>query len=312
MVALNTTVTLDVVNGQMVDSTVALFPGQGSITHAAGVPWQTSSSWSLVQQVSDATNVDVADLLLHSSDEEIVRTDRAQLATFTLSLVGWYDYLAHSSAPQFVAGHSLGEFSALVAAGVLTLDDGARLVSARGAAMQRASLEEPGSMVALMGPSDDALANLDQEPDLWIANVNGTGQIVVSGTRASLDHLLAHAREMGFRRATPLTVGGAFHSPLMSSAQDALDQALDDVTFHETEFSVAANVDGAWRHGGDQWRTLLSQQLTSPVQFLDIIEALPSSVTNAVELPPSGVLTGLAKRIREFDAIVALSAPGAP
>jgi [acyl-carrier-protein] S-malonyltransferase len=136
---------------------------------------------------------------------------------------------------------------------------------------------------------------------VWIANVNGTGQIVVSGTRAGLDDLGARHKELGWRRATPLPVGGAFHSPLMAPAQSELDKALTSVEWGETDHVLIANVDGRVHTSAEEWRTLLSRQLTSPVQFLDATLALPDSVTTTIELPPSGVLTGLTKRIRSFE-----------
>ncbi|HEV2427677.1 MAG TPA: ACP S-malonyltransferase, partial [Acidimicrobiales bacterium] len=140
-------------------------------------------------------------------------------------------------------------------------------------------------------------------------NVNGTGQIVVSGTRAGLDDLLARHRELGWRRATPLPVGGAFHSPLMAPAQAELDDALAKAHWGSTDAVVIANVDGRPHSDPGEWRDLLSRQLTSPVQFLDATLALPDQVTASVELPPGSVLTGLTKRIRDFDSQLAPSAP---
>jgi [acyl-carrier-protein] S-malonyltransferase len=288
---------------------LGLFPGQGAITSGAGLAWRHCASWSLVDQIAEITQIDVAHILLELSDSEVVRTDRAQLATFTLSLVGWSELCRHGSAPKYLAGHSLGEFSALVASGVLSLRDGAELVATRGRAMEEASRTEVGSMVALMGGDEKARERLDDVKDLWLANVNGPGQIVVSGSRDAIDHLLTHARDLGWRRASELNVGGAFHSPLMSPAQSALDAVLANVTFHETEHVIAANVDGQWRAGGDQWRDLLSRQLTSPVQYFDMITSLDPHVKRAVEMPPGSVLVGLTKRIRDFDELVGLSEP---
>jgi [acyl-carrier-protein] S-malonyltransferase len=191
------------------DDCVALFPGQGSLTGGAGMQWRDSPHWSIVQRVSDASSIDVASLLLDASDDDVVRTDRAQIATYALSLVGFHELLDRGVRPKYLLGHSLGEFSALVASGLLALEDGARLIAVRGAAMARAATKNPGSMVALMGGDDrarEALATLDE---VWIANVNGTGQLVVSGSTKGLDHLLAIHKSLGWRRATPLAVGGA-------------------------------------------------------------------------------------------------------
>ena len=286
---------------------VGLFPGQGSIAPAAGLPWRSSPHWRVVETISEVTGVDVEHLLI-DAEADVIRTDNAQLATFALSLVAFGTLTEDGVRPQVHLGHSLGEFTALTAAGVLDVTDGARLIAARGAAMARAAHEHVGSMVALMGGDDEARHALDDLNDLWVANINGTGQIVVSGTRAALDDLLERHRELGWRRATPLPVGGAFHSPLMASAQPDLDEALAGVTWHDSEVAVIANVDASAHHGS-QWATLLSRQLTEPVDFLGATLALPQRVTTSVEMAPGAVLTGLCKRIREFDLQVVLDGP---
>jgi len=283
------------------DDVVALFPGQGSLSGGAGAEWQSPRFWEVLARVSEAARLDVAALLLTASDEEVVRTDRAQIATFALSIVGYYDLIERGIRPRYLLGHSLGEFSALVAAGLLSIEDGARLIGVRGAAMARAAAATEGSMVALMGGDDGARAALDGLDGVWVANINGTGQIVVSGTRAGLDDLLARHKELGWRRATPLPVGGAFHSPLMAPAQEELDKALTSVEWDSTESILISNVDAAVHVSSDEWRELLSRQLTSPVEFFEATLALPESVTTTIEMPPSGVLTGLTKRIRPFE-----------
>ncbi len=287
---------------------VGLFPGQGSIASAAGAPWRASPHWSIVERISAITAVNVERLLLDADEDEVIRTDHAQLATFALSLVAFATLRDRGMRPQYHLGHSLGEFTALTAAGVLSVDDGSRLIAARGAAMERAARERNGSMVALMGGDDDARAALADLPDLWIANINGTGQIVVSGTRPALDALLERHRELGWRRATPLLVGGAFHSPLMAGAQGALDDALSAVTWHETDVTVIANVD-ARIHRGSEWADLLSRQLTQPIDYLGATLALPDAVTTSVEMAPGGVLTGLSKRIRDFTTQLTVTDP---
>jgi len=291
------------------DDVVALFPGQGSLSGGAGVTWRDSAHWYLVDKISEAADVDVAHLLLEASDEDVVRTDRAQIATFALSLVGYHELLDRGLRPRYLLGHSLGEFSALVAAGLLSVESGARLIAVRGAAMAAAAEEIEGTMVAVMGGDEEARANLYGLDDAWVANINGTAQIVLSGTRGGVDYVLANHRELGWRRATPLAVGGAFHSPLMAGAQLALDEALSSVSWGETDHVVIANVDGLAHSRAAEWQDLLSRQLTSPVQFLDATLTLPSSVTASVEMPPAGVLTGLTKRIREFERQVSPATP---
>jgi [acyl-carrier-protein] S-malonyltransferase len=291
----------------MRDDSVALFPGQGSIGEGAGDPWRQSPHWSVVELVSDVTGIDVGQLLLHAAGADVVRTDRAQIATFTLSVLGYLDLVDTGDVPRYLLGHSLGEFSALVASGLLSIEDGARIIAVRGAAMAAAALEQEGSMVAVMGGEPDARAALENLPDVWVANINGTGQIVLSGTVEGLAYVLEHHRELGWKRATPLAVGGAFHSPLMRPAQSQLDEVLASVTWGTTDHVLIANVDGAVHTTAQEWQTLLSRQLTSPVEFLSATLALPPTVQRTIEMPPGNVLTGLTKRTREFASQVVLS-----
>jgi [acyl-carrier-protein] S-malonyltransferase len=286
---------------------VCLFPGQGSLSSGAGLEWQESRHWNQVAIISEASGIDVASLLTTASSEEVVRTDNAQIATFALSTIGYLELLDKGIRPRYLLGHSLGEFSALVASGLLSIEDGAKLIGVRGAAMLRCATTTEGSMVALMGGEEGALENLKTLENVWIANINGTGQIVVSGSRAGLDDLMSRNKELGWKRATPLPVGGAFHSPLMSPAQDELDAALANIELRTTDSVLIANVDGNVHTSAQDWKELLSRQLTSPVQFLDATLTLPQSVTKTIEMPPSGVLTGLTKRIRTFDSQLAPS-----
>jgi [acyl-carrier-protein] S-malonyltransferase len=282
------------------DDVVALFPGQGSIGSGAGVEWQSPRFWEILARVSDAARLDVAALLVNESDD-IVRTDRAQIATFALSIVGYFDLIERGTRPRYLLGHSLGEFSALVASGLLSIEDGARLIGVRGAAMLRAAAASEGSMVALMGGDDGARDALEGLDGVWVANINGPGQIVVSGTRAGLDDLLSRHKDLGWRGAPPPPRGGAGPTPPQAPAQGELDKALSSVEWGTTDAVLISNVDGQVHVSADAWRDLLSRQLTSPVRFAEATLALPESVTTTIEMPPSGVLTGLTKRIRTFE-----------
>jgi [acyl-carrier-protein] S-malonyltransferase len=283
------------------DDVVALFPGQGSLAGGAGLGWRQSRHWREVARISEVTGIDVEMLLTSADGADVVRTDRAQIATFALSIVGYLELLDLGVRPGYLLGHSLGEFSALVASGLLSIEDGARLIAIRGAAMARAAELTAGSMVALMGGDEHAREKLGELDGVWVANINGAAQIVVSGKQSSLDDLVARHRDLGWRRATPLAVGGAFHSPLMKPAQAELDQALASTHWGTTDATLIANVDGRVHASAEDWRELLSRQLTSPVQFLDATLALPPSVTTTIEMPPGAVLSGLTKRIRTFE-----------
>jgi len=290
---------------EMRDDLVALFPGQGSLSGGAGLPWRDSSHWKLVDEISEAAEIDVAQLLLEASDEEVVRTDRAQIATFALSMVGFADLRDRGINPKYLLGHSLGEFSALAASGLLSVSEASRLIGIRGRAMASAAQQTDGSMIAVMGADEGARENLDGLEGVWVANINGTGQIVLSGTRTGLDYVLANHKELGWKRATPLPVGGAFHSPLMASAQAELDAGLTSAKWGTTEHILFANVDGKAHNKASDWQSLLSRQMTSPVEFLAATLALPDHVTTTIEMPPAGVLTGLTKRIRDFNSQIA-------
>jgi [acyl-carrier-protein] S-malonyltransferase len=289
----------------MREDVVGLFPGQGAISGGAGIPWRGSRHWDLLPQISDAAKVNVEHLLLEASDSEIVRTDRAQIATFTLSIIGFFELVDAGVVPRYLLGHSLGEFSALVASGLLSVEEGARLIGIRGRAMAAAAESSEGSMVAVMGASEGARANLEALDGVWVANINGADQIVLSGTKLGLDYVVANHKELGWKRAAPLSVGGAFHSPLMSAAQSELDAGLASAHWGETEHILIANVDARPHGSAQEWTSLLSQQLTSPVEFFAATLALPQSVNKTIEMPPAGVLTGLTKRIREFETQVA-------
>lgn len=173
--------------------------------------------------------------------------------------------------------------------------------------MARAAESTSGSMVAVMGGDDTAREALNTLEEVWVANINGTGQIVLSGTTEGLAHLQEIHKELGWKRCTPLPVGGAFHSPLMAPAQAELDEALQSVSWRTTDATLIANVDGEVHTEAADWQKLLSRQLTSPVEFLKATLTLPSSVKSSIEMPPGSVLTGLTKRIREFAVQVAPS-----
>lgn len=287
---------------------VAIFPGQGSLAAHAGVPWAAHDAFDTVDAVGDAAGRDVRRLLLDADDVELVETDNAQLATFALSLcILAATRLAASCG--WMLGHSLGEYSALVGAHALSLDDGARLVRERGTAMRDAAAASPGGLTALVGgDAASATALCAAVDDLFVANRNGPDQIVVGGTSSALELAATKAREFGFRRAIALRVGGAFHTPLMASAAPSLTVALDSATFRRTDMRVVANVDGKVHDDPAEWPGLLVAQLTTPVDFEACVQTLPGDAT-VVECGPGGVLAGLIRRIRDDVHCVTIGTP---
>jgi [acyl-carrier-protein] S-malonyltransferase len=282
-----------------------LFSGQGSQKSGMGEPWQSVDAWSLVPVISTVSGHDVADLLLHADDETLRRTDRAQIATFALEVVAHAYLGVHDARAPFVvayAGHSLGEYAALAASGILDVEAASKLVAARGAAMLAAAEAEPGTMVAVIGASADAvaaaLAPLEAAGNrVWIANYNAPDQTVVAGDRDGIEAAKVAAGEVG--KVVALPVGGAFHSPLMAAAEVPLLRALQQATFNRGTGPVVANVDASAHPGGPEWVDLLARQLTAPVRWTESVRTLIDTCgcREFVEIGPGTTLSNLVKRI---------------
>lgn len=275
------------------------FPGQGSQQPGMGTPWVDHPSWALVAEASEASGRDVAALLLHADAEELRRTENAQLSTYVLSLVVHDAVHALGVRCSVAAGHSLGEYSALTAVGALALADGVRLVTERGAAMQAAADARPGTMSAVLGADDEAIAEACARAtgDVWVANSNAAGQVVIAGDADAIAEAAAIAKELGARKVLPLPVGGAFHTPFMAPAAERLQAALAATSFTDTAIAVVANVDAIPHADGAGWPGRLEAQLTAPVQWRRSVERMVADgVTAFIELGPGSVLTGMAKR----------------
>ncbi len=276
------------------------FPGQGSQRPGMGAPWADHPSFELVDQASAITGRDVRNLLCEAEAPALRQTDNAQLATFVLSLVILDATERVGLEPGVCAGHSLGEYTALVASGALGYEDGLRLVQERGAAMQHAAEASPGTMAAVLGLDDDGVESACTlaEGDVWVANYNGPGQVVIAGTATAVGDAGRVAKSMGAKKVLPIPVGGAFHTPLMIPARDRLRKALSAASFRTPEPVVVANVDGRPHSEADEWPRLLSAQLCNPVRWHQSLETLADSGTKTfLELGPGGVLTGFAKRV---------------
>jgi [acyl-carrier-protein] S-malonyltransferase len=306
---------------------VFTFPGQGSQRAGMGAPWVDHPSWELVDEASAVAGRSVEHLLLEADPEELKQPRNAQLATFVTSLLALDAVERVGLSPSACAGHSLGEYTALVATGALRFDDGVRVVTERGEAMQAAADDRPGTMAAVLGLDDgDADAACRRaDGDAWVANYNAPGQVVVAGSAEALDRAAVAARELGAKKVMPIPVGGAFHTPYMAPARDRLRKALDDARLTEPEVPVVANVDARAHTGAAEWTDLLTSQLCSPVRWHQSISRLAAEGGDVfVELGAGGVLTGLAKRIlgkgatafsvatpQDVDALLELLATGA-
>jgi [acyl-carrier-protein] S-malonyltransferase len=281
------------------------FPGQGSQKPAMGAAWQDQPSWALVARASEASGRDVAALLLEADADELKLTHNAQLSTFVMSMVVFDAVRRRGIGASHVAGHSLGEYSALVAAGVIDFATGCRLVAERGAAMREASLSQVGTMAAVLGLDDHLVEEACAEVragggEVWLANANAPGQAVIAGSPEALELAGAAAKARGAKRVMAVAVTGAFHTPYMATAQTRLDAALATVDFADAVVPVAANTDAALHRAAHEWPGLLSRQLCSPVRWRELLGVLRADgVSLLVELGPGNVLTGMAKRTVE-------------
>jgi [acyl-carrier-protein] S-malonyltransferase len=275
------------------------FPGQGSQRPGMGASWKGHPSFELVDIASEIVGRDVTALLLEADEETLRRTQNAQLATFVSSLVVLDAAERLGLEPFACAGHSLGEYSALVATGSLGYDDGLRLVAERGSAMQDAADGRAGTMMAVLGLDDDDVeaACVRAEGEVWIANYNAPGQVVIAGEKASLDRAAEIAKSLGAKRVLSFPVGGAFHTPFMAPARDRLRKAISEVAFRAPEPLVVANVDAKSHTDPADWPGLLSAQLCGPVRWRQSLATLAElGCRTFLELGPGGVLSGLAKR----------------
>jgi [acyl-carrier-protein] S-malonyltransferase len=276
------------------------FPGQGSIEAGMGLDIATAvpDAMAVYERGSAASGLDLKHLCFHGDAEDLVDTAVQQPALVATSLAVLAAVRARGIEPDFVVGHSVGEFAALAAAGAMTVEEALELVRERGIAMAEAAARHPGSMAAILGLEDEVVETLCRKIlGVWPANYNCPGQIVVSGENDAVDECCERAQEEGARRAVKLKVSGAFHSPLVARAADRLRPAIEKVKFQEPVAPfmspVTARIESAQRMG-----PLLVDQLTAPVRFTQAAsELMREGVRTFVEVGPGNVLSGLVKRI---------------
>ncbi|MXW42535.1 MAG: ACP S-malonyltransferase [Acidimicrobiia bacterium] len=275
------------------------YPGQGSQEAKMGLDWVDHPSWELVAEASQVAGRDITHLLLHADDDELRQTRNSQLATFMVSMIALDAVARVGIETTCHAGHSLGEYSALVAAGVIDFADGVRLVTERGEAMQVAAEEQDGTMAAIVGLDDNLVeqACTQAAGEVWVANYNAPGQVVIAGSPAMVGTASTIAKDLGAKRVIPLPVGGAFHTPYMASARERLQKVIGQTEFRAPDHPVYANVDASAHTNYENWADLLSMQLTSPVRWRQSLHNMcDAGCTTFVELGPGAVLTGTVKR----------------
>lgn len=280
-------------------SYAVLFPGQGS-QFVGMCPDIRSERQGLLSEASAILGWNLDAVIADGPEEDLTATQTAQPALYVTSYALWLEFSGSVDEPPVAfAGHSLGEYTALAAAGSITFEDGLALVAERGRAMAEAAARTESGMAALLGVDADAAERIahDRRADggaLYVANINAPGQIVVAGGSSDIDWLVDNARSLGVRRAVALNVAGGFHSPFMQSAADRLDVALAGTSFSDRHAAVFANATAAVTHDP---RGTLSDQLTAPVRFSETLENMASAGVNTfVHIGPGDVTAGLAKR----------------
>lgn len=281
-----------------------LFPGQGAQAVGMGADAYAGSpaARAVFDEADAALETPLSRLILEGPAEELTRTENAQPAMLCVSaalLRAAEERLGGAMPrPAFVAGHSVGEYAALVAAGALSLADGLRLVRTRGELMQAACDEMPSGMAALIGLALEPALRACEGTGAQVANVNSAEQIVIGGPNAALEQAVANAKEAGARRAIPLDVAGAFHTEAMRPAQSAMDAALERAPIAAPSAPVVANATAQPLSDPEELRRELSAQLCGCVRWMQSVEYIASAgVTRFVEFGPGKTLTGLAKRI---------------
>lgn len=279
-----------------------VFPGQGSQFPGMGksIVEQSETAKKLVEQANLQLGFDLAAIMFSGTEEELRRTDVTQPAIFLHSMLA-YSTLQHPQ-PSMVAGHSLGEFSALVAAGVLSFLDGLRLVAARANAMQKACELEPGTMAAVLGLEDQKVEGICASISDTVvpANYNCPGQLVISGSVTGIEKACIALKEAGAKRALVLPVGGAFHSPLMKAAEEELQVAIQTITFKAPSCPVYQNVVAMPVTDPATIKQNLINQLTGPVKWTQSVQAMiADGATEFTEVGPGKVLQGLIQKIQK-------------
>ncbi|WP_316807589.1 ACP S-malonyltransferase [Pedobacter agri] len=277
-----------------------IFPGQGAQFVGMGKDlYENPKAAELFEKANEIIGFRISDIMFGGTDEELKQTNVTQPAIFLHSVI-LAKVLGDDFKPDMVAGHSLGEFSSLVAANALSFEDGLRLVIARANAMQKACEAQPSTMAAILGLADDVVEKICAEVDAVVvpANYNCPGQLVISGSIEGIDFACAKLTEAGAKRALKLNVGGAFHSPLMEPAKIELQAAIEATNISAPICPVYQNVDAKPYTDPAQIKENLIKQLTGAVRWTQTVSnMLADGATEFVEVGPGNVLQGLVKKV---------------
>ena len=296
-------------------SLALLFPGQGSQTvgMARALSESEATARSVLDRADDVLGFSLRELMFDGPDEDLTATKNAQPAILAHSVAVLEVARERLGPVSMAAGHSLGEFSAHVAAGTLSFEDALAAVRLRGELMYAAGQARPGTMAAVLGLGDDAVEEVCARVDAGTcvpANFNSRGQVVVSGDVSGIEQAMVLLKEAGAKRVVQLNVSGAFHSPLMGPAVEGLSNRLDEIEFRDPAYPVVSNVTAQPVTTGEDARRLLVEQLTSPVRWSASIAAMvDAGVDRFIELGPGSVLCGLNRRNAKGLACAALGEP---
>ncbi len=288
-----------------------VFPGQGCqfVGMSADLCAAYPQALELFQRADEALGFPLSGVCVEGPDEVLNDTANTQPAIYVASMALWAlvepALNGAASSAAFAAGHSLGEFSALIAAGAISFEDGVRLVRRRGEAMRDAGEAAPGGMAAIIGLDDDAVRAVVEEASaegngdgVWAANYNSPGQVIIAGAQATLERAMVLAKERGAKRALPLQVSVACHTPLMAAAGEQLSAALNAATWSAPWAPVVANAVAEPLAEPQVLQAALMRQLTSPVRWVESVQRMAQEgVTTILEIGPKSVLAGLIKRI---------------
>ncbi|MBP1531839.1 MAG: ACP S-malonyltransferase [Bacteroidaceae bacterium] len=291
-----------------------VFPGQGAQFTGMGKDLYESNEQAkaLFEQANEILGFRITDIMFEGTAEELKQTRVTQPAVFLHSVIS-AQAMGAEFKPDMVGGHSLGEFSALVAAGALSFEDGLRLVHARAQAMQKACEAAPSTMAAIIGLADEVVEQVCREVShegsvVVPANYNCPGQLVISGNVDAVNEACARLKEAGAKRALPLPVGGAFHSPLMQPAKDELQAAIEQTSFSTPRCPIYQNVDGKAHTDAAEIKQNLIAQLTASVRWTQEVEnMLEAGATEFVECGPGKALQGMIAKISRGHENVVIS-----
>jgi len=294
-----------------------LFPGQGSQKVGMGAELLLGEGELLtayLAQAEAASGQSIRRLMLEGPIEALTRTEVAQPALFCVALAVADAARARGVEPDFVVGHSLGEYTAACGAGAISVEDGIELVSLRGRLMGEIGDERPGAMAAIIGLDADTLGGLCERASddglVTLANINSPTQIVVSGESDGVARLMQLADEAGAARVVPLQVAAAFHSELMKPVQEQMADAVQDVAWSDPRVPVAVNARGGLVHDAESLRAALVEQIASPVRFVECVQALSDAGAETfLEVGPGRVLGGLVRQILPGADVFSADAP---